>query len=621
MYPYPSPYGATPSILPALQGPPTGSCVPHSAPGGAPGVVLGPPTGAPAIPGAATAVAAPGAAGASAGGMSGAGVQSVMAMEGEEDGGDTWAVNRCHLHTKPQLHCKFCRKYKSFAQQLGILQKRELRQQEDDDVQKRNMVEMTDTTTFNVNALLRSNILASEYFKSLHELKTVPEVVEEIVQYAQHAEPYCSGSSRAPSTLFCCLYKLFTMKLANKQLEQLLDNYDSPYVRCTGFLYLRYVHPPEKLWKWFEPYFLDDEEFAASADPKRTTTIGEYVESLLTEDKYFNTVLPRLPVKVKNLYGTQVMAMDEHRKRKAHNMQDINRFVPGAAVQACSKGDWLEGEIISVDLESRPGGAWVQLEDGSEELIDLGLVILIESLKKESKKEKKSKKHKREVHYSREGHGSHRHSDDDERRRRSRSRSGSRGGDRERRRDKHASHRRHRDGEEREASGRSDRGDRHKGSKRHSRSGSPRARTQHDLLKEFRRKEREKALATGKDYARRPTSYKSSLSSRLTNAPHSQSSRTHVSSSARKSERSPSRGRGGSKRPVQSSEREGARAPASSASSEAAAAAAPKQPSQEHLKKVQQLMERYSRPGAGAAGGAPRTQDGDLPEVMRLGGR
>lgn len=69
----------------------------------------------------------------------------------------------------------------------------------------------------------------------------------------------------------------------------------------------------------------------------RLFVLGEYVESLLTEDKYFNTVLPRLPVRVKNLYGTQLMAMDEHRKRKAENTANIDRFVLGASVQACSK--------------------------------------------------------------------------------------------------------------------------------------------------------------------------------------------------------------------------------------------------------------------------------------------
>ncbi|EPR59362.1 PRP38 family protein [Toxoplasma gondii ME49] len=611
MYPYAAPYGSS-SLLPAPSGQPAG--IPPVTPAVPGGVVSNAPRfyGAPAAPPAAlphrlgvsagtpAVVAAPGPPATTA----------VGAVDAEEDSGDTWAVNRCHLHTKPQLHCKFCRKYKSFAQQLGILQKRELKQQEDDDGMKRNMVEMTDSTTYNVNALLRSNILSSEYFKSLHELKTVPEVVDEITQYAQHAEPYCSGSSRAPSTLFCCLYKLFTMKLTTKQLEQLLDYSDSPYVRCTGFLYLRYVHPPEKLWKWYEQYFLDDEVFAASSDTKRTTTMGEYVESLIMEDKYFNTVLPRLPVKVKNLYGTQLMAMDEHRRRKAKNTADIDRFVAGASVLACSKGDWLEGEIISVDLESRPAGVWVLVEDGNEELIDLGLVILL-------RKEKKEKKRKKDGREERPGES------EGDRRRRTRSASASR--ERQRKQDRKASpHRRH-------GNTRSERGERHKrrsrsrsgcrsdsrsASSSRSRGTSPHAKTQHDLLKEFRRKEREKALATGKDYARRPTSYKSSLSSRLNNP--SQSSRSHRGSS-RKTDRSPSHGRSGNKQPKQGSDRDSRSAPVSSSLNEPSSTT-PKEPSHEHLKKMQQLMERYSRSSAEATSDNPRTQDGELPTVMRLGG-
>lgn len=107
------------------------------------------------------------------------------------------AIARCHLHTKPQLSCKFCRKYKSasslgrgrgrllllartpwklladffllihrrmlacmhacmfagFTQQMGVLQQRALAAEED--TTKRNMVQMTDATTYNVNQLLR----------------------------------------------------------------------------------------------------------------------------------------------------------------------------------------------------------------------------------------------------------------------------------------------------------------------------------------------------------------------------------------------------------------------------------------------------------------------------------
>jgi len=54
----------------------------------------------------------------------------------------------------------------------------------------------------------------------------------------------------------------------------------SPYVRCTGLLYIRYCSDPEYIWSWMRKYLIDDEEFAAAADGS-LITIGEYVERLL----------------------------------------------------------------------------------------------------------------------------------------------------------------------------------------------------------------------------------------------------------------------------------------------------------------------------------------------------
>lgn len=135
-----------------------------------------------------------------------------------------------------------------------------------------------------------------------------------------------------------------------------------------------------QLWKWFEPYFLDDEEFTPGTDKTRVVTIGkrerwrmkggrrvsericwelvglkkcflvvvaaatdggllagEYIQSLLTEDKYFSTVLPRLPVLVKNEYGAQLMALPQHRKRKKFNKRHLDAFTTGAKCIALSK--------------------------------------------------------------------------------------------------------------------------------------------------------------------------------------------------------------------------------------------------------------------------------------------
>lgn len=37
------------------------------------------------------------------------------------------------------------------------------------------------------------------------------------------SEPYCAGNSRAPSTLFCCLYKFFTMRLSERQVSRIIS--------------------------------------------------------------------------------------------------------------------------------------------------------------------------------------------------------------------------------------------------------------------------------------------------------------------------------------------------------------------------------------------------------------
>eukprot|EP01068_Selenidium_serpulae_P001620 Selendium_serpulae@DN1766_c0_g1_i1.p1 len=304
-----------------------------------------------------------------------AAAQFQAAREEPEDNEEN-EIPVCHLHTKPVLTCKTCRKYKSsvhhFARRATAAAQQAKPQEE-----RKNVVEMTNSTSYNVNNLLRENILNSEYFKSLYPMKTFEEVVDEIYQYAKDAEPYCAGNNRAPSTLFCCLYKLMMMRLTERQMAALLNHEDSPYIRCAGFLYLRYTCPPEKLWKWYEPHFLDDEIFTPGAEKqnKATTTIGEYIEALVTEDKYFNTVLPRLPVRIKTEYGTQLMAMNEHRLRKQENKADIDLFEKGTPCLACSNGDWLESEIIdTVERHKGKASAIVQMEEAEE--IDLGLVIL-----------------------------------------------------------------------------------------------------------------------------------------------------------------------------------------------------------------------------------------------------
>lgn len=154
------------------------------------------------------------------------------------------------------------------------------------------------STTYNLNSLLYNNIMESDYFKALYQLRTYHEVIDEVHASVTHVEPWQAGTSRLASTAFCLLMKFMTLRLTSKQMVGLLETSDSPLVRAIGFLHLRYTAPPATLFGWFEPYLESDEEFSPSADETKRETIGAFCTSLLTNMNYYGTTLPRIPVPI-----------------------------------------------------------------------------------------------------------------------------------------------------------------------------------------------------------------------------------------------------------------------------------------------------------------------------------
>jgi len=171
--------------------------------------------------------------------------------------------------------------------------------------------------TMNLNTLILSNIQASPYFKvQLFELKTFHEVVDEIFYKVEHLEPWEKGSRKTAgqtgmcggvrgvgaggivSSAYCLLYKMFTLKLTKKQLNNLLNHCDSPYIRGLGFMYIRYTQNPADLWAWYEPYLDDEEELDVKAGGGHTMTIGEMLKQWLIKLEWYSTLFPRIPVPV-----------------------------------------------------------------------------------------------------------------------------------------------------------------------------------------------------------------------------------------------------------------------------------------------------------------------------------
>lgn len=118
--------------------------------------------------------------------------------------------------------------------------------------------------------------------------------MEEICTEVKNVEPWLSGQ-RIPSTAFCLLYKLFTLRLTVNQMSGILNHKTSIYARCLGFLYLRYICQPDQLWDWFEPYLLSEENLVFRC---KSIPLGKYVQDLLIELRYCETLFPRIPTKV-----------------------------------------------------------------------------------------------------------------------------------------------------------------------------------------------------------------------------------------------------------------------------------------------------------------------------------
>ena len=161
-------------------------------------------------------------------------------------------------------------------------------------------------TTYNIETVLRKNIVDSEYWRNTcAKLQTWEEVVDQIYYDVDHVEPWMSGNARGASSAFGLLYRLCQLCPTEDQVDSLLQHKDSPYIRAVrvcvlrdnrssydllmpimiqvGFLYLRYVGEPRQLWDWLR-YHVQDSEVSSllrhacvsySADSATAFSVGD----------------------------------------------------------------------------------------------------------------------------------------------------------------------------------------------------------------------------------------------------------------------------------------------------------------------------------------------------------
>ncbi len=210
-------------------------------------------------------------------------------------------------------------------------------------------------------------------------------------------------STKTPSTAFCLLLRLLTMRCTTKQMEQMLNHVDSPYIRCIGFLYLRYASEPKELWDWFMPYLYDTEEVKVvernmghhhhRKGHQNNNTVGDFVRGLLDDLDFFGTRLPRLPIGIEKEIKEKLIQEEEIEVRARGHENDKRRMEyfqkVGSRVRALygdeeNEVTWYDAVVDRVvwrDDETgekyvRPKFVVTFPEYGNTEVVSLGEIII-----------------------------------------------------------------------------------------------------------------------------------------------------------------------------------------------------------------------------------------------------
>jgi len=363
------------------------------------------------------------------------------------------------------------------------------------------------------------------------------------------------SGAKLPSTGFCLLLRLFTLRCTEKQMTLMLQHVDSPYIRCIGFLFLRYATDPDALWQWFEPYLYDEEQVqVAASNIKPPITLGRYVRSLLTDMDYYGTLLPRLPVAIERELKVKLLQAEKIEARAKGHLKDESRMAYFTQIGSRIRGlygdeenptTWYDAVVDRVILRdeetsqilARPKFVVTFSEYGNTEQVSLGDIDLVSSVSNgggglgPSKERESISSSRGGVRDSRE-HGRNRDQDwsrsndrygrgrDDIQREAKDSRHVGRGYADSRPGYSNQNDNNHRGGMERHWErdrGREDHYGRGsgRGSDHHPESnfatGASANENEKDLMEEVLRREREKSAAHGRVYASRPSSFKNSL--------------------------------------------------------------------------------------------------------------
>lgn len=176
------------------------------------------------------------------------------------------------------------------------------------------------------------------------------ELIKEIIKEVHHLEPWAEGCARLPSSAYCILLKLFLIRLTETEVYNMIGYRGNPYVRGMGILYLRYGCKSDEIWSWIGHYIDDEEEIGICWNPNKKTTIGNFIKDIMCNTKYFDTILPRIPIKYEREIKANIYKHEIIKKRNMNNEKLKNKIEIGTQVKSFYSMDceWYSGTVIGI---------------------------------------------------------------------------------------------------------------------------------------------------------------------------------------------------------------------------------------------------------------------------------
>lgn len=297
-------------------------------------------------------------------------------------------IPRCHLHKKQNKACKFCKAY--YAQQETKAKKHEeqksvaLEQLRAGLSRSGKGLGDNDKTPL-PNLPLFPSVLADRIQKNDFYSSTICSASVSELRGIITSNESCDTETRTdkaldldPSAFISVVYRFMVLPLTEGQLQMLIRSRSS-WTRAAAFLYVRMGMHVDRYWELMSEALMDQEEFVPF--PSRggdTMQVGQYVELLLTKDKYCDITLPRVPVVQRKMLNRRMVMYAQFRKRYSAHLAVLDRFQEeDVSVEICNAdGEWLRGRTVEAINQNRTTKTLlVKLESGEEQTVSLGMVI------------------------------------------------------------------------------------------------------------------------------------------------------------------------------------------------------------------------------------------------------